>query len=97
MWSLSTVNQYLHITRHVSSVVVYWTHMHGVRGSSSGQAKTFFHAAAMLSFYIIQRITIPKSYIFQKSITIHHCMTLLQVALVLIPPHKFVCLPFWHY
>jgi hypothetical protein len=35
---------------------------------------------------------------FPKAITIHHCMALLQVALVSIPPHKFVrppCLYYW--
>jgi hypothetical protein len=57
----------------------------------------FFHAAAMLLFYIIQRITIPKVCIFRKSITINHCMALLQVALLSITSHKFVRLPCWHY
>jgi hypothetical protein len=34
---------------------------------------------------------------FWKSITLHHCITLLQVALMLIPPKKFVRLPCWYY
>jgi hypothetical protein len=49
----------------------------------------FFHAADMLLFYIIQRITTPEFCTFQKSVTIHHCMALLQVVLVSILPHKF--------
>jgi hypothetical protein len=51
----------------------------------------------MLLFYTMQRITPPKFYIFRKSITIHHCTALLQVALVSIPPHKFVRPPCWYY
>jgi hypothetical protein len=57
----------------------------------------FFRADAMLLFYIIQRITIPKFSIFRKSITIQHCMALLQVGLVSIPTHKFVLPPCWYY
>jgi hypothetical protein len=34
---------------------------------------------------------------FPKSITLHHCMALLQVALVSNLPHKFVRPPFWCY
>jgi hypothetical protein len=59
--------------------------------------KTFFHTAAMLLFYIIQGITAPKFCIFRKSITTHHCMVRLQVALVSIPPHKLVRLPCCYY
>jgi hypothetical protein len=33
----------------------------------------------------------------KKSITVHHCMALLQVALVSIPPHKFVHPPSCYY
>jgi hypothetical protein len=42
--------------------------MYGVMGSNPGQVKTccFFHAAAMLLFYMIQKITVPKFYIFRK-------------------------------
>jgi hypothetical protein len=64
-----------------------------------GQDKSllFFRATAMLLFYIFQRITIPKISIFRKFITIHHCMTLLQVALVSTPRHKFFRAPCWYY
>jgi hypothetical protein len=72
--------------------------MHGVMESNSDEVRIFFfHAATTLLLHIIQRITIPKFCILQKSITVHHCMALLQVSLVLIPPHKFVCLPCWYY
>jgi hypothetical protein len=57
----------------------------------------FFHVAAMLLFYIKQRIIMPKFCIFRKSTTIQKCMTLLQVALVWIPSHKFVSPPNWCY
>jgi hypothetical protein len=87
MSSLSAVNQYGYITWCVNCVVAHWTRVLGLMGSNAGQVKTFFifHATAMLLFYIIQRITTPKFCIFQKSITIRHCMALLQVALVSIP------------
>jgi hypothetical protein len=88
-----------HVTRRISSVVAYWSLMCGVTGSNPGQIKIiffFFHAAAMLLFYIIQRFTFPKFCIFWKS-TIYLCTALLQVALVSIPPHKFVRLPCWYY
>jgi hypothetical protein len=45
----------------------------------------------------IQRITVPKFGIFRKSITTPRYMALLQVALVSIPPHKFVRPPCWYY
>jgi hypothetical protein len=51
----------------------------------------------MLLFYIIQRITVPKLRILRKSITVYHCMILLQVALVSVPPHVFVLSPCWYY
>jgi hypothetical protein len=62
MSSLSNANQYRHVTRLVSSVVGYWTSTHGVMGSDSGQVKTFvlIHTAAMLLFYSIQNINVPK-------------------------------------
>jgi hypothetical protein len=41
----------------------------------------FFHAATTL-FYITQRITVPKFWIFPKSITIYHFVALLQVAIL---------------
>jgi hypothetical protein len=56
----------------------------------------FFHAVIMLVFYIIERIIRLKFCIFQNSITIHHCMALLQVAIVLIPSLKFVRPPGWY-
>jgi hypothetical protein len=46
--------------------------------------KIFFHATAVLLFCIIQRVPIKKLCIFRKSITIHHSMTLPEVALVLL-------------
>jgi hypothetical protein len=65
MSSLSNVNQYPYVKRRVSAVVAYWTHMHGVMGANPGRVEAFFfHAAAMLSFYIMQRITAPKFCIF---------------------------------
>jgi hypothetical protein len=57
----------------------------------------FFHAAAMLLFHIIQRITVPKFCIFRKSISIHPYMSLLQVALVSIPTYTFVRPPCSYY
>jgi hypothetical protein len=69
---------------------------HGIE-SWTPQNIFFFHSAAMLLLYIVQMITIPKFCIFRKSITIHHCVALLQVALMSIPPHKFVCPPCWYY
>jgi hypothetical protein len=36
-------------------------------------------------------------YFPKKSITIHHCTALLQVALVSTTPHKFVRPPCWYY
>jgi hypothetical protein len=57
--------------------------MHTVTGLNPVEVVFFFHAATRLLFYI--------TIIFQKSVTIHHSMALLQVVLVLIPPHKFVC------
>jgi hypothetical protein len=88
--SLSTVNQYKYVTRHVSSMVAYRTCVLGVMDQNLVKSNIFFPAATMLLFYIVQRITIPKFCIFQKSITILHCMALFQAALVLIPPPKFL-------
>jgi hypothetical protein len=56
----------------------------------------FFHAAEML-FYMKQRIYFPKFRISRKSVSIHHCVALLQVVLVSIPPQKFVHPPCWYY
>jgi hypothetical protein len=98
MFSLSNVNQYRYVTRRISFVVAYGTPTQGVMGLNRVQVKTcFFHSVAMFLFYIIQRITIPKFCISRKYITMHHCMALLQVALVSIPPHKFVRPPYWYY
>jgi hypothetical protein len=60
------------------------------------KSKYFFYAVIML-FYTTQRITAPMVCIFQTSLIIHHCMALLQVVLVSIPPHKFVHPPCWYY
>jgi hypothetical protein len=41
MSSLITVNQYQYVVRCVSSVVVYWTHVHEDTGLNLGQVKFF--------------------------------------------------------
>jgi hypothetical protein len=83
MSSLSNINQYRHIVRCISSVAAYWSHTHGAAGSNLGQILSCSH--------------LLKLCIFRKSITMYHCMALLQVALVSIPPHKFVCPPCLYY
>jgi hypothetical protein len=47
-------------------VAAYWTRMLEIMASKRGQVKHFFPAAAMLLFYIIQRITFPKILYFLK-------------------------------
>jgi hypothetical protein len=97
MSSLSIINQYQQIIRCMSScgsILVSYAWGHGINSSSS--LNFFFHATTML-FYTVQRITFPKFCIFQKFITVHHHMALLQVALVSIPPHKFIRPPCWYY
>jgi hypothetical protein len=90
--------QWQYVTVCVSSVAANWFHTHVVTGLNPGQAGIFFiHAATMLSFYSIQRISITKFCTFWKSVTMYHCMVLLQVALVLIPPYKYVRPPCWYY
>jgi hypothetical protein len=46
-----------------------------------------FNVAAMLLFYIVPIIAVTKLFIFRRSVSIHHCMTLYYVSLA---PHKFV-------
>jgi hypothetical protein len=42
--------------------------MHAVIGSNAGEVRNFFfHAAAMLLFYIIQRIIIP-NFVFSENL-----------------------------
>jgi hypothetical protein len=61
------VNQYEFKTMRVSSVVAYWARINVVMGLNPTKVFFFlFHAAAMLLFYIIQRITIPKLCIFEN-------------------------------
>jgi hypothetical protein len=82
----------------VSSVLAYWTRTDVVMRLSPGQVNLFlFYAAAMLLFNIIQIIYMPEVCILRKSIVMCQCMTLLQVALVSIPLHKFVSPPCWYY
>jgi hypothetical protein len=71
-----------------SSVAAYWIRMYGVVGSILVKLTLLFHKAAILFSYIIQRITLPKFCIFRISVTIHHRMALLKMALVLVPPQK---------
>jgi hypothetical protein len=71
-------------------VVKIWTPTRVVCGSNPSQNSCLFHAATVLIFYITQTIALPKLGIFRKSITVHHFMDLLQVALMSVPPHKFV-------
>lgn len=35
-----------------------------------------FHAAPLLLSYVVEGISVPKLCVFQRSTTIHHCMTL---------------------
>jgi hypothetical protein len=58
---------------------------------------SFCHAATTLLFYIIHKITTLKFLIFPKIYTTHHCMALLQVALVFLPPCIFIFPPCWYY
>jgi hypothetical protein len=74
----------------VSSVLAYWTCKHMVMGSNPFQFNLFFACTAIL-LYVIHCV------FFQKSVIVHHCMTRLQVALVLTTSHKFVLLPCWYY
>jgi hypothetical protein len=51
----------------VICAVEYWTHMQMVMLSNPGQVKIcLFHPAAMLLFYIVQRITATKMVYFSK-------------------------------
>lgn len=66
----------------------------GAMGQNSGHLKAFFFHAATVLFFIVQRITTPKFYSFRKSVIIHNfSVAILVVALVLLPPHKFVFPP----
>jgi hypothetical protein len=96
MSSLSTVNQY---HKRITHRVGHWKRTNVVMGSNLCQVSFLvsFRAVTMLLFYMMQRITTPKLCIFLKSVTKRHCMTLLQVALVSIPSHKFVLSPCWYY
>jgi hypothetical protein len=91
----SVINHYCYVMSHVSSVVAYWPRTYGVAGSNPIEVCLFSFMQQL--FYTKQRITAPKFCIFRKSFTITHCMALLEVALVSIPPHKFVRLPCWYY
>jgi hypothetical protein len=86
MYFLSIVNQDGYVIRCVSSVVAYWT-----ESCSSQNIFSFMQQPCFILHYT--KITIPMFCMLRKSITIHHCVALLQV----VPPHKFVCLPCWHY
>jgi hypothetical protein len=79
--SIATQQQYN--TTRISFVVAYWSRTHVIMGSNPRQVLlSFFHAATMLLFYIIQWIAMPKFCIFQKSITVHHCMAIARGASV---------------
>jgi hypothetical protein len=65
---------------------------------NSGQVKHFYSMhPPLLLFYFTLWTTTSKFPIFRKSITSHHTTTLLQVAVVWIPHHKFVCPSCWYY
>jgi hypothetical protein len=80
LFSLSVVNTYGYTTARVSSVVTYWAQ----------RPNPVLCAAAMLLFHNMQRITLSNFFIFRKSMTLYHCMVLIKVAVVLIPPQTFV-------
>jgi hypothetical protein len=91
MSSSNNVNQQGYITKRLTSVVAHHTPCgHGIEDWSS-QNNLFFHAAAMLLFYIVQRTA--KVLVFSENLLPHHCMALLKVAL----PHKFIRPPCWYY
>lgn len=92
MSCLNNAKRYKHFIERVSSVVACWTHTHGIMSSNAAEVNLSFHAAGML-FYNMQRNTAPKFYIIRKSITIHDCTILLQVAPKLTTPHKSVRTP----
>lgn len=52
----------------------------GVIGLNPGQVKSVFLSCShhVVNLYL-QKITIPKSCIFQKSVPIHHCMALWSI------------------
>jgi hypothetical protein len=66
---------------------------------TKGRCKYRFHAAAMLVFYILreQKFYKQRLHIFQRSLTTLLFKTLYQVALVSLPPHKFVRPPCCYY
>jgi hypothetical protein len=61
----------------VRYVVANWTRTHVDMGSNPRQVKSFFYAIAMLFFYSIQRITMPRLCIFGRPIIVYRSMILL--------------------
>jgi hypothetical protein len=87
-------------SRHVRSVVAYWIRKLGVLGLNPGQVIFFFSLMQLPYWYFtLYKELLFKSFVFSKNLfpPIHHCMALLQLELVSIPPHKFVCPPFCYY
>jgi hypothetical protein len=92
MSSLSNINQYRYV-----NVRTGLAHM-GSQDRIFVKPKYFFLSCSRL--IVILHYT--KNYYtevlyFPEIKTIHHCKALLQVALVSIPPHKFVRPPCWYY
>jgi hypothetical protein len=65
--------------------------------ANPGEVKAFFFHVAATLFYIIQRTAVLMFCILRKSVIIYHRMALLKVALVSIPPDRFVWPPCWYY
>jgi hypothetical protein len=97
MSSLSNLNQYQHSIGRVFSVLTYWTRTHGVTGSNRGDVEiSFLSFSRHVVILHYRKNYYTKVSYFKKSISMHHRMALLQVALMSIAPHKFVPQPCWY-
>lgn len=68
-------------------MVAYWTHTHVIMGLNLSKVNIFF-IQPPCCYFTLYKAFLHQSFVFSTtSVTIHHCMSLLQVALVAKPPH----------
>jgi hypothetical protein len=94
MSSLSNTNPYQYITRCISSVVVYWSR---TQDQILLKCKYFFLSCSHHVVILHNTKNYYTNVLYFLNTFNHHCMALLQVALVSTPPHKFVRPPCWYY
>jgi hypothetical protein len=93
MYILITVNQYLYVILRVSSVVAYWLLCVGLRDGIPVKSEPFYSCSRHIVILHYTKDCCTRVFYFSNIFT----HTSLQVALVSIPPHKFVCPSCWYY